>query len=100
MLYRTTDGKSFPLKNLEKNFYLIRWADDGENLFIWQREQIPAIIYKYNPATGKKEKWLELMPKDNSGNYQIWGIKLTPDGKTYAYSYARESSDLYLMEDF
>ena len=98
-LYKISDGKSFPLKNLDEEFYLVRWAGDGENLFIWQRREIPAVVYKYNLTTGNKEKWLELKLKDNPGGYQIVGIKLTPDGKTYAYSYMREFSDLYLMED-
>lgn len=98
-LYKISDGMSFPLKNLDEEFYLVRWAGDGENIFIWQRGEIPAIVYKYNPATGNKEKWLELMPENPFGVYQIGSIKLTPDGKTYAYSYMRESSDLYLIED-
>lgn len=98
-LYKISDGTSSPLKNLDDEFYLVRWAGDGENLFVWQRGEIPAIVYKYNLATGNKEKWLELIPKDPLGVYQIASIKLTPDGRTYAYSYSRELSDLYLMED-
>lgn len=97
--YRISDGASFPLKNLDGEFFLVRWAGDGENLFVWQRGEIPAVVYKYNLATGNKEKWLELMPKDSQGVSQIASIKLTPDGKTYVYSYSRESSELYLMED-
>ena len=99
-LYRISDGASVPLKNMEKDFFLIRWAGDGENLFIWRRGETPAVVYKYNPASGTKEKWLELMPKDMLGVNQITSIKLTPDGKTYAYSYINQLSDLYLMEDF
>jgi hypothetical protein len=98
-LYKISDGKSFPLKNLDEEFYLVRWAGDGENLFIWQCGEIPAVVYKYNLTSGTKEKWLELMPKEMLGLNQIVGVKLTPDGKTYAYSYKQELSDLYLMED-
>ena len=98
-LYQTTGGASSPLKNLEKGFSLVRWAGDGENLFVRRRGEAPAVVYKYNLASGKKEKWLELMPKDTSGVNQISRILLTPDGKTYAYSYSRELSDLYLIED-
>lgn len=98
-LFRISDGTSSALKNLEDDFYLIRWAGDGESLFIWRRGAVPAIVYKYDLATGKKEKWLELMPKDSRGVYQIGGIKLTPSGKTCIYSYSREFSELYLMED-
>lgn len=98
-VYQVSGGNSSPLENLEKDFWLIGWAGDGENIFIWRRGQIPVIVYKYNLASGKKEEWLRLAPKDIRGVCQISGIKLTPDGKTYAYSYMRESSDLYLMED-
>ncbi|MBK8809427.1 MAG: PD40 domain-containing protein [Acidobacteria bacterium] len=96
-LYQTSDGTSTPLKNLEKDFWMIRWADDGENLFVWKRDGLPAVVYKYNPVSGTKEEWLTLMPKDPLAN-QMVGIKLSPDGKTYAYSYIRESSELFLME--
>lgn len=98
-LYQTSDGAASTLKNLEKGFLLTRWTDDGENLFVWQREGFPVIVYKYNIASGKKEEWLKLIPKDTTGVSQIITIKLTPDGKTYAYSYLRESSELYLMEN-
>jgi len=99
LLYQISNGASSTLKDLEKDFWLIRWADDGENLFVWRRKGVPATVYKYNIASGTKEEWLKLSPKDPTGVYQITAIKLTPDGKTYAYSYMRESSDLFLMED-
>lgn len=98
-VYQISDGTCSPLVNLEKDFWLIRWAGDGENIFIWRRGEIPAIVYKYNLACGEKEEWLRLAPKDMTGVCQITAIKLTPDGKTYAYSYLRESSDLFLMEN-
>lgn len=99
LLYQISNGASSPLKNLEKDFWLIRWAGDGENLFVRRRKGVPAIVYKYNLKSGTMEEWLKLSPKDPTGVYQITAIKLTPDGKTYAYSYLRESSDLFLMED-
>ncbi len=99
-LYQTDGGASMPLKHLEEDFYLIRWAGDGENLFIRRYGEVPTIVYKYNPANGTKEKWLELMPQDTTGVNRIQRILLTPDGKTYVYCFIRESSDLYLMEGF
>lgn len=99
VLYQISDGTAFPLKNLEKGFWLIRWAGDGENIFVRRRAGIPAAIYKYSLASGEMEEWLKLSPKDTTGVNQISSVKLTPDGKTYSYSYIRESSDLFLMED-
>lgn len=99
-LYRIADGTFSPLKNLESDFSLIRWCGDGKNLFLRRYAELPAIVYKYSLASGTMENWLELMPKDTAGVKQIVQIKLTPDGRTYAYSFKRESSDLYLLEDF
>ena len=99
-LYRISDGTYSPLKNLDEDFSLVRWTGDGETFFIRRRRELPAVIYKYDPATGTMEKWLKLMPRDAAGVNQIVSLKLTPDGKTYAYSFKRESSDLYLMENF
>ncbi len=99
-LYQIKDGTSSLLKNLGKEFYLTRWTDDGENIFIRQMNELPTVIYKYNMASGAKQKWLELIPKDLAGINQITSMKLTPDGKTYAYAYIQEFSDLYLMKDF
>lgn len=99
-LYQISDGTSSPLKNLGEDVYLSGWCGDGENLFIRRWGELPSVIYKYNVASRTKKKWLELMPKDTSGVTQITSIKLTPDGKTYAYAYIQELSDLYLMKDF
>ena len=68
-------------------------------LFFWRRGEIPAIVYKYNLASGEKQEWLRLAPKDMTGVCQIAAIKLTPDGKTYAYSYVSDLSDLYVIEN-
>ncbi|MEP7038965.1 MAG: hypothetical protein ABI891_11555, partial [Acidobacteriota bacterium] len=100
LLYQISDGKSTPLKNLEKGFFIVRWESDGENILIQQRGEMPAVVYKYNLATGTKEKLLEIMPKDSMGVNFISRILLTPDCKTYAYSYIHQLSDLYLIEDF
>ncbi|MBS1794008.1 MAG: PD40 domain-containing protein [Acidobacteria bacterium] len=98
-LYRISDGGTAPLRGLEKDFWLIRWAAGGEQIFVWRRGEIPAVVYKYDLRSGTKEEWRRLMPKDAAGFSQIGAIKLTPDGRTCAYCYLRESSDLYLLEN-
>ena len=49
-------------------------------------------------ATGRKELWKEIMPADLVGVKYLPRVALTPDGKSYAYSYYRHLSDLYLVE--
>jgi hypothetical protein len=47
-------------------------------------------------ATGKREAWKELTPDDPEGS--ATAIRLTPDGRYYAYTYRRDESDLFLVD--
>lgn len=96
---RLSDGRSTPLRNLESGFWLIRWADDGDHVFVWRRDGVPARIYRYSLTKGTLENWLELSPNDRTGVFQFNAVILTPDGRSYAYSYFRESSSLFHMKN-
>jgi len=39
-----------------------------------------------------------LFPGDSAGVTSLYNVRMTADGKSYAYSVARELSDLYLLE--
>lgn len=97
-LLSTADGTFRQLPNLEQNYLPIGWSTDGKYLFIKERGKIPAAVYRYELHTGKKDFWFELMPKDTTGVHEILRVLMTPDGKSYAYSYTRDLSDLFLIE--
>ena len=96
-LFEIKNRKYSMLKNLE-DYLPVRWSGDGKYLFVRKRGQVPAVIYRYELATEQKEDWLELMPKDATGVDEILRVLLTADGKSYAYSFTRELSDLYVIE--
>jgi hypothetical protein len=48
--------------------------------------------------TGRRELWKELMPSDSAGLLKIFGCYFSADGRSYAYTYGRNLSDLYLVE--
>jgi hypothetical protein len=75
---------------------VIRWNGDGRFLFLRKLEQ-PALlkIYRLDVATGRKELWKELKTPDPVG-VQIADVAITPDGNSYAYSFKRDISTLYL----
>lgn len=99
-LYRIADGTSSPLKNLAKDYSVVRWTANGKQLFLRREREFPAVVYQYDLAAATLEKHSEITPKDAAGVRQIVQLKLTPDGETCVYSFKRESSDLYLMENF
>jgi len=74
----------------------IRWSADGLSLYVYERGDSPTKIYLIELATGKKMLWKALMPPYPAGATELLRILLTPDGKSYAYTYTRDLSDLYI----
>jgi tRNA A-37 threonylcarbamoyl transferase component Bud32 len=94
-----TDGSLRPreLPGLEPGDVVIRWSGDGRALFVFERDELPARVFRVDVETGERTPWLELMPADPAGVSRIQAIQMTPDGRTYAYNVVRQLSDLYLV---
>lgn len=58
---------------------------------------MPARVELRDVATGKRAIWKEIVPPDPAGVLAIGPILITPDGKSYVYSYRRMLEDLYLV---
>ena len=76
----------------------IRWGADGRTLYVRGREGVPGRVYRVDPSTGEREIWKELLPEGPAGVGLVDAIQITPDGRSYAYSYSRRLLDLYLIE--
>ena len=73
----------------------MRWTSDARSVFVGHGQKLPAIIEKVDLATGQRTPWKEITPPDPSGITGAVSMLITPDGKTYAYTYRRVLSDLY-----
>ncbi len=77
----------------------LQWSADGRELFVSSLEGLPVKVWRLDVATGQRRLWKELMPADLVGVSRLNNVCVSPDGKTYAYSFLRVlSSDLYFME--
>lgn len=54
-------------------------------------------MYRLDFATGKREAVLSLKPADASGVLNLTAARVSKDGKTYAYSYPRLVSKLFVV---
>ncbi len=72
------------------------WSADGRFLYVVGAGGRPRKVDRIEMATGKREAWKELAPDDPEGS--ATAIRLTPDGRYYAYTYRRDESDLYLVD--
>ena len=97
-LYSVEGGEPTALPGLTAEYVPIRFATDGRTLFVTTRGEIPAKVYRYDIASGRKDLWKELAPADRAGLNTIARTAVTPDGRTYAYSYLRVLSFLQVVD--
>jgi Tol biopolymer transport system component len=86
-----------PITGLSKGDVPIGWTADGGSLFVQDDQENPAGVYRLNLATGRKQPFRDFSPTDIAG---LRGsiVHVTPDGKSWTYTYIRTLSDLYLAE--
>jgi dipeptidyl aminopeptidase/acylaminoacyl peptidase len=97
-LYPLAGGEPTPLPGLGPEYLVLRFAADGRSLFVQQRGVVPCPVIRYDVATDRKELWKELAPSDAAGLNSVSRVVVTPDGRTYAYSYLRALSFLQLVD--
>ena len=91
-------GTPRPIAGLEAKEFPLRFSPDGRSLFLWKRGEVPARVTRLDIESGKRELWKDLIPADPAGIERISNVVVTPDGKGYAYCYARLLSDLFVVE--
>jgi hypothetical protein len=74
----------------------LKWSADGRYVFV-RRTNLPVEIDRVEVATGRREAWKTLRPRDMVGIDRILPIVLTPDGKSHCYTATRNISDLFAV---
>jgi Tol biopolymer transport system component len=79
----------------------IRWSADGHALFVRSSGDFTTSIYRIDLSSGHRELRKEIAP-DKVGFLSLeakpGGMQITPDGKSYAYTYWTALRDLFLAE--
>jgi tRNA A-37 threonylcarbamoyl transferase component Bud32/Tol biopolymer transport system component len=91
-------GEARPIPGLLPGEFPLRYTADGRSIYVWKRGDLPARISRLDLESGKREVWKDLLPADPAGVERISNVLVTPDGKGYAYCYARLLSDLFVVE--
>lgn len=96
--YPVEGGAPQPIQHLASADAIIGWSGDGRSLIVANVNEMPIRVYRFDPASGRKELLKEITPADPAGIFGYHYVFLTPDGKGYAYSVSRMLSDLYVVE--
>jgi hypothetical protein len=74
----------------------IGWSAAGD-LWLLSGRDPPAQLLRVDPRTRQIKETRQLSPGDPTGVLLVWGVRITPDGNTVAFSYARAHSRLFVM---
>jgi WD40 repeat protein len=91
-------GEPRPIPGIEPGEGIDGWSEDGRSFFVHNIAGLPCVITRVDLATGKRTEWKRIVPADAAGVDAMGGIRVTPDMKSYVYSYSRTLSDLYVVE--
>jgi len=74
------------------------WTADDRGLVVFNRDSLPARLWRLEVATGARRLLHELSPTDASGVMGIPTVVVAADGRSYAYDYTRVLDELFLIE--
>ena len=96
-LFPIAGGEAREIPGVEPDDKFLAWSADGRAIFV-SPVAVPRGVYRIDLSTGKRSLWRVLAPADPVGVINTYGIQISADEQSYCYSYARNISDLYLVE--
>jgi serine/threonine protein kinase len=97
-VYPVSGGESRAVEGLSAHDIPIGWRDDNRSLFLIthhdDNKTIPVSVLDL--ASGQKTQWKEIHPTRPVG-LDI-NMKITPDGRSYAYNFLVKMSELYIAD--
>jgi Tol biopolymer transport system component len=97
-LYPIAGGEPRTMPGWQSEDIWITWSADGRSVYVYHDDKTSAPVYRLDLSTGKRELVATLAPSDSAGVTAIINVRMTADGKSYAYSFDRELSDPFLVE--
>lgn len=88
-------GEARPIPGTE-GAVLLSWGEGG-TAYMREMKHYSSRVFRLDPSTGRRETWRDLSPPERSGLVGVGNVTITLDGKAYAYNYARQLSDLYVV---
>src|SRR6185503_12065963 len=84
-------GKPVTLEKITTEDRPIQWSPDGKFLYLRRSKGMVLNIYRYNLATGERQLWKALAPRDPAGIIGVatgrGELAMTADGRAYVFTY-------------
>jgi hypothetical protein len=97
VIYPVDGGAPTPLAGIREGEDIFGFDDKGQGVYVMSGD-LSIKIDRLDLATGKRTFFKEITPADPTGIGEIASLQLTPDGRSYCYSFMRGLSRLYVIE--
>ncbi len=90
-----------PIAGSEPGDKLVEWSEDGTSIYVRGADDGPGIdVFRIELESGKRTFWRRIAPHDTAGmlGFEDQGVRLTANGRYYAYTYWRSLNTLYLVD--
>ncbi len=98
VLFPIDGGEPLEVKGALPKDSLAGWTADVNALYVYTRGEFPLRLYRLDFRTGRRDLIREIAPMDRAGVSAAGVVKVTPDGKAYAYSQTQALHELQLVE--
>ena len=102
-LFPIHGGDAQPVPALKPGDLPLQWSDDGRYVYTVDglgENTLPAIdVFRVELTTGVRVLWKTVTPPDPVGVQGLRGtVTITPDARSYCYSYMRRLGDLFVVD--
>jgi eukaryotic-like serine/threonine-protein kinase len=99
-LYPIAGGEPRTIPGIAAGERVYGWSADGHRIFVMagSSRPLPRTVFRIDLASGKREQWRELAPADLTGISGFRAFCVAQDETSYAYSYTRGQSEMYIVE--
>jgi eukaryotic-like serine/threonine-protein kinase len=87
-----------PVRGSRPGDHPVLWSEDG-GLYVHQIARTNALVERIDLESGERTPWHELRPADPAGVSNVQPVFLAKDLETYAFSYRRMLSELFLARN-
>ena len=97
-LYPLEGGDRQPVSAAISNTdQMIEWEPDGKSVLVAERGN-PLVVWRVYLNSDRRERVQSFALSDAAGIVTVGGVRFSADRKSYAYSYYRILSDLYVVD--
>jgi Tol biopolymer transport system component/predicted Ser/Thr protein kinase len=91
-------GEPQPVRGSQPGETPLRWAKDGNTLFVGRRGETSCPVFRLDVLTGARTAWKTVTPADLAGVVGVACPRIAADEEHYVFGYTRTLSDLFLVD--